>query len=327
MAESRIPNVRRIAGAIGRGLIDDPWYKLLAFVIALGTFVWVQSQETATAFLRIGMEYRLPEDLVNVEPLPGGVTLVVQGTRTAIRRAQAASPKIHVDLAELAEGPGPIDLRLDEQVMDDLPGLDKLGFNPDLVTVRLDERMRKNVAVSARWVGRPAQHHEVRGATTTPDVVELFGPRVFIESIDVVPTLPIDVTGWTEKKTVPAKLDLPRGVDTVADWKGAAVVNVVSVRSSRTLPSVAVVVPGAPDWAPAEDALTVAVELEGPTDLLRDLRAGDILARVTLPADPKGDRYEARFEADKPPRLDVVVPRRDQIEIVNVPGPVVVERR
>jgi YbbR domain-containing protein len=297
---------------------------VLALLLAFSAWLWVQSQETDTARVRLNMAYRLPDELVAVDPLPTNAAVIVQGSRGAIRQAQRHRPTMVVDLAD--EGVGTHEARLETYAIEGLPsGLELVAFTPDTVPVRLDERARRNVAVRGRWMGEPAPAHEVRGVRVTPAVVEITGPREVVEQLDRIDTLPIDISGWTEGRTVPAELDLPRNLATTSPFEGEAEVEIVSLTSSRQLAQVPVVVPD-PAWRPASGSETIAVKLSGPTDVLRSLRADQVLARVELPPGAKGSRYTVAYGSERPPRFEILLPRAE-VRVESAPATVEVERR
>lgn len=290
-------------------------------------WMWVQSQETDTAPVRIAIAWRLPEALVNVEPLPIGATLIVQGPRVLIRRAQTERPTMVIDLRD--EDIGRRDVRLDAYDIEQMPsGLSVVAFSPQEVTVSLDEPSVRHVPVMPRHVGRPAQEHALEGLSLSPEVVEVTGPRTLVDRIDKVWTLPVDISGWTETKSVPVALDLPRGVQAANRWSGEVAVSIASLTAQRTVVGIPVMTWGRNDWEPVEGSATVSLTLKGPTDVLRALSTDDIAVRVKLPDNNEGrDAYVAPFRADRPPSFDVVLPRADVITVVEAPPTVEVVRR
>jgi hypothetical protein len=162
----------------------------------------------------------------------------------------------------------------------------------------------------------------------TPDVVEVIGPRGVLEDVDAIQTKPIDISGWSDKAEFPVELDLPRQCrPAVEPWEGEGHVDIKSLTTDRILTGVQVVVRGRSDWVPSEETSSLTLKLSGPTRLLRGLRAEQVFATVEMPADPTEEIYEAAYQAAVAPRLEVVVPWPDQIEVAETPDPVVVVRR
>lgn len=303
--------------ALLASLTRHPGTKALSLVLAVAAWLWVQSQEVAEATLRVTLVYRLPDHLVNVSPLPTSAALQVRGPRAAVRRAQRDRPQLRVDLS--GEGAGPLDVHLDAYELEGVPAALERGlFRPDTLAIRLDERVERNVAVGAVWVGEPARGHAIQAIAVVPDVVRLSGPRAVLDGVESVSTQPIDVSGWDASHELPARLDLPRGVRTAIPWSGMASIEVVSLLSTRTVPKVPVRL-----WnhdtlfVTEEGSREVTITLRGPTRALRDLRTDRLVAWVELP-DPAPDavRVEARFEAATPPRWTLSVPLSADLELV-----------
>lgn len=307
-------------------LIEDPWLKVLAFALAAGAWWWVQGQETATEAVRISLEWTLDERVVAVDPLPSSATAIVQGPRGVIRRARADRPSIAIDLRE--ERAGTHEVRLASYGIERMPsGLSVVAFTPESTSVRLDDRLTRKLPVNPVWVGTPANEHAVRGVSVEPDTVEISGPRTLVTGLRAVDTLGVDVSGWTEGRTVSIGLDLPPTVSGPQGWAGRVEVELASLMATQTIQGVPVFVWGRPNWVPEEGSETVTVTLKGPTEVLRNLRVDHVVARVELPGEPTQARYEARYQAAKAPRLEILVPRPDVIEVSNTPGPVEVVRR
>ncbi len=308
------------------GLGRDPGLKLAALMFSLLAWTWVQSQESDTARVRVQLDLRFADRLVPVEPPPATASIEVTGPRVLIRRAQAERPRLLVDLRD--EGIGPHEIHLDAYPLEGMPsGLAVVGFAPEVLAVRLDQRARRNVKVEAVWVGEPAADHDVERVAIDPRMVEVSGPRAVLDELTRIRTMPIDVSGWDTTRDVDIELDLPRGVESLAPWHGTASVEVSSVLKTVTLTDVPVVVLRNDGYAPAEGESTVTVSLEGPTQVLDELRSDQILATVSLPDGAGAGRYTATFEAAHAPRLDLIYPRPDVVHVKSAPDSVTVVKR
>ncbi len=307
-------------------LFEDTWLKALSLVLALGAWWWVQGQQTATEPLRIVLDWQLPDDLVPTTTLPTSATAIVQGPRSLIRRARLLRPTIVADLRE--EGLGTHDVQIAGYGIDRLPaGLTVLTVTPETETVELDRRVRRKMPVQPIWVGTADETHAVRGVSVVPDVVEVAGAREAIAGLRVVNTVPLDVSEWKETRTVRLPLDLPSGVAVTEPWQGEVTVEIASVITEKQIQGVPVVVLGRDDWRPAKGHETLTVTLRGPTEVLLALRVDHVFARVDLPLQISGDQVTATYQAARAPRLEILTPRSDAVEVQGTPGPVLLERR
>lgn len=318
--------VRDLRALLRAWIVEDPGLKALSLVLALGAWWWVQGQQVATEPLRIVLDWRLPAELVPTTSLPTAATAIVQGPRSAIRRARLLRPTIVADLSD--EGQGTQDVRLASYGIERLPPtLSVVTFTPEILALRLDKKVTRKVVVEPVTVGSPAERHTVDTVSLEPDVVELVGAREVVVGLRSVRTTALDVTGWTEGRTVPVGLELPAGVGTSVPWAGKVTVGVTSLVGEQTIQGVPVMVWGAPGWRPADGMETLTVTLRGPTEILRAMRVDHVVARVEVPAATERNRLTATFQAAEAPRLEILLPRPDVVEVLGRPGPVDVERR
>jgi YbbR domain-containing protein len=294
--------------------------------MATSAWLWVQSQEVATARVRVQLDFDFAPNLITVDPVLSGATLIVEGTRAAMRRAERADLSIQVDLAQ--ESVGVLDVPLAGLKVDGLPmGVDIVAYSPEVLRLRLDEQARRHVAVRADLVGEPADDHAIMDHRVTPDVVEVVGPRMVLDDLDSVRTKPIDVSGWSDSREFEVELDLPRQCRSVKPWEGMASVEVESLTSVITLTGVQVLVREQYDWVPAPENRSISLRLTGPTKLLRSVRARDVFAMVEIPQDPTETSYLAAFEANAAPRLEIAHPWPGRLRLAETPSPVKVVRK
>jgi YbbR domain-containing protein len=293
--------------------------------VAVLAWWWVQNQETTTARVPVRLVYEFPEGLVSVDPLLNSATFLVSGPRAVTRQAALSKASLRVDLRQA--GIGPYEMPLEGLAVEGMPaGVEVVAHSPEVVRVRLDERRKRSVQVRARLVGEPAADHVIEDSVS-PAVVEIVGPRQVIDEVEVLETQPIDVSGWTDSREVPVQLALPRQCNTTQEWNGVAHLEIQSLSTTVTLTDVEVFVRSHRDWVPQEGSERISVRLTGPTKLLRGLRPTRVFAVIDLPSKPQGERYVASFEASKPPRLELVHPWPEQVQVAETPDPVVVVRR
>lgn len=310
-----------------RGLFRDPGTKGMALLLAATAWLWVQSQTLTVRSVRVDLDVVTPESLVAVGELPTAVTAVVEGTRTALRRAARGDRVLTVDLSDAVEGPQ--ELQLDAFEVAGLSGAVRVvRIQPEALRVRLDARATRAASVRPILLGEVSPTVEVASSTVRPDVVELSGPRSVLSQLDVVRTAPIDVSGISEDTRRPASLELPRGVRVVGDWGGEVEIELTKVRGEKTLSGVPVSIvarDGGP-WSADAASRQLTVVVAGPTKVLRDLRPDQVYGVVHLPPAPDGDVLVATYQAARAPRLEIVLPWPDQLEVVGTPGPVTVVR-
>lgn len=288
-------------------------------------WLWVQSQETRTARVRVDLELLLPPDLVSAEGRPQSAVATVEGPWGAVRRVQAERPTLQVDLRD--ENAGLHEVPLDPSQMQGLPsGLRVAALSPDLLRVPLEPRMQRTLKVTADWVGEPIDGQVVRSVVVEPSTVSVTGARGVLDKLGSIPARAVDVSGWDASREVPAEIQLPPGLDFHEVWTGVARVELESALATVQIEDVPVVVRDAA-YVPAPGSEVVSVTLEGPATVLQALARDRVVAVVQLPEEAAADGYTARFRSGRVPRLDLVHPREDVVTVSVPPQAVEVVRR
>lgn len=310
----------------GKRIVGHPGSKLVALLLAVFIWLRVQALESQTALVQAELRFDLPSDLLSVDPLLGTVQLSVSGPRAAVRRAQTATPRIHVDLTD--RGIGEHEVALGAQPVEDLPGaLAVISLNPELVRVVLDERVRRTLRVRPVLLGDLAKDHAVMEVVVDPPQAEVEGPAEVIAALEDVGTVPVDIGGWSEDQQVDLRLDPPRGVRPAQPWSGVGTITIDSLRTELTVSDVPVQVWHHRDWWPVEGQELITVVLEGPTKVLRSLRTDRVVAKVEIPADTDATQLQARFRSARGARFEILHPRDDVVTVARPPADIQLERR
>ncbi|MEQ1568138.1 MAG: CdaR family protein [Myxococcota bacterium] len=303
------------------------WPRLLSLVLAVFTWLYVQSERVEEERVNAQIAWTLPEGLVATEPLPTTAFLTVRGTRGAVNLAHDAVIRLVVDGS--AFGVGPHTAELGEIPAEGLPNsVERLSTAPSTVQFTLEPVTERSVRIEAVVVGEPGAGFAIEGVTIDPGVVHVRGPRSAMSSLREVPTRPIDVSSLSESSVRDAPLDLPRSVELVDNTPIQARITVVSKSEQRRVEDVPVFVWNDRDeqWAVRPDR--VSVLLEGPASRVHELGAARIAAFVYLP-DPVPDRPEVEvwFGPTEGPRIEVLHPSNGVTAVSTNPPSVVVTRR
>ncbi len=306
-------------------LVSYPGYKVLSLLLALTAWLYVQSDTVVETKLRVPVDWAVPDDLGAIEPLPGTATLKLRGTRSAMRRAEEASPRLVMDLAQL--GLGAHTLELFPEAVQGLPvGVEAVEVSPSSLSLTLDERVNRRVPVVAEQVGEPAPGFRVEGIVLEPSVVEVRGPRAVIKTLESVSIVPVDVSGMAVDTIVDVQLQPPRAVVLADEVNARASVHVVPELEQRVFASVPVTVWRQPGWR--ADIDVVEITLEGPSGRVRDMTTEDVVAFVHLPDRPTRARYEATLGPERGLRVRVLHPGGDEVRVVSMePMQVTVSQR
>ena len=309
-------------------LTANPANKALSLAIAVATWAFVQQAQVHSGRVKVGLDVVLPEGLLTVDPMPTRASLLVEGPRSMVRRTQFDdSLMMRIDLSEADIGLQ--EVALSDFVVRGLPSsLTVVETTPNALRVQLDERGEKSVAVEMAPLGDLAKGHRLVDARPDPAMVVVSGPRSVLMGLDAVSTAPLDVSAVSESTALPIDLVLPSNVMPAERWEGMANLMVESVDSTLNVSGVPVLVwERHMEYTPAATDTRVQLELEGPSEVLRNISLDEVVAFVYLPEGADEGRYEASYQASSGARLEVIFPRKDVIRVATPPKDVVVVKR
>ena len=312
-------------------LLGNLQYKVLSLIIAVSAWLWVQGEEIHQSRVRAKIEWSVNPELIALDNLPDSMTLKVEGPRAAVRRLKG-DVVARADLSRKGVGEHRVQMAVlpIQNVPDDILILD---VSPEELVVRLDERLERHMGVDPVVVGVPARGYAVEQVRVEPKVVAVTGPRVVLEGLHSVPSVPIDVSeisGTTVE--IEVSLVLPRGVKLVEEWAGTGTVTLRNLNAVRNLAAVPVHVWQNHEWRPIDSQSTIAVSLEGPSDVLREIDLTEITVFVHLPKDLEDVPAQIALYDDGSdahptgPRYTILHPRSDVVSVTRAPDEIRVVR-
>jgi YbbR domain-containing protein len=281
-----------LAAWVRGALVDNAALKFVALVLSLTVFILVHSDEEKTAFATVGIIYDEPDDRVMVSNRPDKVRIEVKGTRRRLKRLHDADiDDIHVDLKEV-EG-GRVAFRPD--MIKNLPeGLELVSFDPPNINVKFENRVARQVPVSAETVGSVGRGLKVESVTVLPAKVTVSGGESRVNALAMIETAPVALEGRTRTFRERVQLAMPDDVMvdggaevevqvTLGEEQGSRQVQLpVTVEAGRGL--------GAVDAARyVVDPESVQVVLRGSILAVDKVRESELTAQVRLePGDVTG---------------------------------------
>ncbi|MBW1877616.1 MAG: hypothetical protein JRI25_01650 [Deltaproteobacteria bacterium] len=307
-------------GTWARRLARNPGYKVLSFSIALVAWLYVQGEQVVEAKVRARAMWTLPPDLLAVEPLPASVVLTVAGRRNAIRRAAQGDVRVPIDLSDIGIGGHTVDFSAFPA--EGVPAnLEVLEVAPASIRFSLDEVLAKKVRIEPKLVGDPEDGYQVAEVAIYPQVVSIRGPRVNVDTVSEIATLPIDVSGFATDVAQRVELDLPRSVALVSDEVIRVVIDIDPRVVDREFTAAPVDVWRLSGWTCTPE--TVTVVLEGPAAAMAEIAEEDVVVFAHLPDPPDRSEYEAPFGPTEGTRLRVLHGGGDEVRAVSVEPSVV----
>jgi len=259
------PFLQRLQSAAARMATENLLLKGLSLFVAVGIWAWLQREQVVMARARARIHYTWPADLVLVNDLTGSAMINVRGPQGVVRTLDNRELSISVDLSESGEGTHAIDFT-DKPVRGLPSGVQVVQVSPVGAQVEFDQPI-------------------------DPDVVEITGPQSLVRNIAEVSTDIIDISGFTESKSVQVPLAIERrSVKPVASAAITLRVEVEPLLATRVFNDVQVVT-RAGGWKAAPDQ--VRLTLEGPATELKRVDPGELSVLLHLPTPtPVGQTVE-----------------------------------
>lgn len=187
----------------------------------------------------------VPEDLVVFDQIERRVSVRLRGPRTSIENLSPEDFRAYVDLAGLDAGVHEVPVQV--QCADCAEErINLLGWDPQRISVRLDELMKRSVRVEVSLQGSPAVGYQTRTPTAVPAWVRISGPRSQVEQVAAVRAY---VYLFNEETTVQKEIAL-----VAVDAEGGRV-NGVTITPNRA----EITIPVAPEGRRKEVSVTPVI--------------------------------------------------------------------
>ncbi len=226
---------------------------MLALAIALFLWAVAQGSTSIRSTFDIPVEiHGVRDTLVVTDQSAQEVNVGVMGSRAALRNIDESRMKYTIDVSNAKPGVAEFEVELTDI---ELPRLARfVNHSPTRIQIRLERRSRKEVSVSPKVEGEPAEGFELTEVRVVPDRVWLAGARSHVMRLAEVETEPIDVTGITASENREMRLRVGGGTVWVEDDKPVTVQLVVEPLQlllppdglEGGVPSEGIVPPGAP---------------------------------------------------------------------------------
>jgi YbbR domain-containing protein len=191
---------------------------VLFFFIGIGVFLlwpYVSIQE-ADVFIPVDSE-KIPEGLIITNGPFTGIEVHVRGPKSIIRTLSDLKIRYTIDLSAVNIGVNIIPIH---QARIPLPnGISILKINPDSITVKVENEIKKKLPVNISLTGKPAKGFMVVGAEAKPTSVTLRGSEETLGRMDKVLTKPINIKGLSGSFKREVTLDLAENLNLVDSSK------------------------------------------------------------------------------------------------------------
>ncbi len=253
--------------------------KLLALAITLGLWYGVTGQRTPiTVRLRgVLLTFRLPEDMQISNDPRSEVEVTLTGNRKALNQVNARDLVAYVDVTDRRPGERVVKLTAGRVKLDLPEGVRLESVEPNVVPLRLELRVERQIEVEARLEGNPPEGYELLAVNAVPAKVRVRGPASHIDALEKAPTESISLDGRRESFTLQqVAIDIPDPKVDVLDSAVSVYVRLGERRTEKTITGVAVHAGSGVQARPK----TASVLLYGPRSMIDSLRPEEI--RIVL---------------------------------------------
>lgn len=217
------------------------------------------------------------------EVRPAEITTTFRVDRNRIFSARFEEPVIRKVIDQVEDTVVQVPLSTSEVIYSRELGVTPAGVSPGAVTVYLEERVGKRVAVSGRTDATAAAGVLVVGMQVAPDSVWLQGPASFVNEISEVTTATLEVGAVSSRVTRQLEIALPPDLAGLS-VEPATVIATVDVDSLRTrLFASEVITTGPRALMAAVDPPTITVAITGPAAIVNGLDPRDVRVTVDIP--------------------------------------------
>ena len=259
--------------------LEDWNLKLLALAITLGLWYGVTGQRTPiTVRLRgVLLTFRLPEDMQISNDPRSEVEVTLTGNRKALNQVNARDLVAYVDVTDRKPGERVVKLTAGRVKLDLPEGVRLESIEPNVVPLRLELRVERQIEVEARLEGNPPDGYQLLTVNTIPAKVRVRGPASHIDALEKVPTESISLDGRRESFTLQqVAIDIPDPKVDAVDSAVSVYVRVGERRTEKTITGVAVHASSGGQARPK----TASVLLDGPRSMINSLRPEEV--RIVL---------------------------------------------
>jgi YbbR domain-containing protein len=298
--------------------VSDPNVRVLERIPAKVN-VRVEELRTATVPIRVEQTGSLPFGYRLVgEPTVQPTTVDVSGPASAVEKVTMAAVSVRMD-----EIKATIDRTLKPEPRGQSGVVTGVQMQPQSVVVTIPVEQiagSKAVSVVPSVKGQPAPGYWQGAITVDPASVQIVGDPAVLDTVSVLSTGDVDVTGAQGEVVRTVAIIRPQGITIVRD-QAATVRVAIQPLQGQQVRDVALALQNAPDGLSASLApSTVSVTLSGPQPALQRLTPQDVAATVDLSGVGAGSQQVAvNVTAPDSIHVDRIAP--DKVTVTLAPAP------
>lgn len=279
-------------------LLDNLPLKAISILLAILVWHQVSQQQTPWQIVSIPLGFKMPPGLVITNDYPTQVEVYARSHRSA--GVDPSQLNAVIDLPGAM--PGTQVIQLTEKNINRPAHVEIDSITPAMIRLEIENLVSKTVRVQPRYQGKPAEGYEVTAVRVVPNEIRVSGPASRVSATDVIPTIPIDISGKRQSVTQNAFVELDDS-ELRIDNDLSLLVSVQIEEKRRDVRVQKVAVTAVPEGVPARLG-TTTVDLIGsvPVSWSGELDASLFQVQVDLSqAEPSSNYSEFNPQVTIPP--------------------------
>jgi YbbR domain-containing protein len=191
-----------------RGMLVENWgIKLISLGLSLMLWFYVTSKGKTEMTLTVPLELRsIPQNMAVVGPVASSLEVRVQGQERVLRDITTGKKLVGIlDLSMTKEGENVVRLSPDDISRPSEVAVTHMSLSE--VKVRLEPLIRKTFRLKPVVHGAPASGYRLKNIVVTPPKITVEGPSSVVTMLDSLQTMPIDIQGAAENRSIEPKID------------------------------------------------------------------------------------------------------------------------
>ena len=285
--------------------------KFFSILLAIALWFTVSGEERTETSISMSLEMvNLDQNLMVTSEVPSAIQVRVIGSRSIVNNLSQSRFTQTLDLNGYKSGRhtfslGPNTLSLPR-------GVQVVRIQPNPITLTLAATITRTLPIKPVLENNPAEGYELVSAQTRPAQATVRGPASELAELQVISTLPIDLSFLKEPTVIATDLDFKNlHLALKAPLPILADIQIAPKTMTRTFPGLPVLTdPQAGRVSPAQVALTI----KGPWPLVQNLKAEDLKARVDTRNLAPG-RHRLTVSVELPAGVSLVRARPDNVTV------------
>jgi YbbR domain-containing protein len=191
-----------------RGMLVENWgIKLISLGLSLMLWFYVTSKGKTEMTLTVPLELRsIPQNMAVVGNVAGSLEVRMQGQERLLRDITTGKKLVGIlDLSMTKEGENVVRLSPDDISRPSDVVVTHMSLSE--VKVRLEPLIRKTFRLKPVVHGAPASGYRLKNIVITPTKITVEGPSSVVKMLDSLQTMPIDIQGAEESRSIEPKID------------------------------------------------------------------------------------------------------------------------